>query len=149
MKNGSAGTIALSQFLQQHLTPPGSSSVTHGDLRFSPGDRLIHPKNNYDFDVFNGTMGVCEITDPRARTLAVRYDEKTAQYKTESLDELGSAYAITVHKSPGQEYPMVILPIQDEPDLRSVQIVPAPLAAQSTAPHQVTVHARILNRTKV
>jgi exodeoxyribonuclease V alpha subunit len=78
---------------------------------FKVGDKVMHLKNNYQKEVYNGDIGtICSI-DRRKENLEVRYEERTISYKADELDQVTMAYAISVHKSQGSEYPVVILPV--------------------------------------
>jgi exodeoxyribonuclease V alpha subunit len=104
---GAAGTINLNQVLQRVLNP--------GDRRqnaaFHPGDKVMHLRNNYSKEVFNGDIGrVTEVLVEQER-LTVDFDGRVVTYDYSDLDELTLAYAISVHKSQGSEYPAVVLPL--------------------------------------
>ncbi len=119
------GTTSLNAMLQQYLNPPSpeKQEVRFGNVTFRTGDRVMQIKNNYDMmwrradsaevgtGVFNGDTGVIAYLDPAARVLVVRYDDREADYTFDELNQLEHAYAITVHKSQGSEYPAVILPL--------------------------------------
>jgi exodeoxyribonuclease V alpha subunit len=117
MHRGPAGAGNLNQLLQEALTPArdGAPERRHGARVFRVGDKVIQIRNNYDkgtAGVFNGTVGV--VTDLRLedQTLTVRTDEdENVQYDFDELDELQHAYAITVHRSQGSEYPAVVVPV--------------------------------------
>lgn len=122
---GAAGTDNLNALLQNELNPP-SRNKTEKKLRervFRVGDKIMQIKNNYDLvwekngiegvGVFNGDIGIIEDIDLQDETLTVNFDEKTAVYDFTMLDELELAYAITIHKSQGSEYGVVILPLCD------------------------------------
>lgn len=119
------GTAALNMRLQQSLNPPSpqKAEVKFGSVTFRTGDRVMQIKNNYDLPwrriddpevgtgVFNGDTGVITYIDPASRTLVVRYDDKEADYTFDEINQLDHAYAITVHKSQGNEYPAVVIPL--------------------------------------
>ena len=114
MNRTSLGTNNLNTLLQNALNPPSEVNfdVERFGLTFRTGDKVIQTRNNYDKDAFNGDTGrVCEIeTDPLR--LHVRFDDgRNAAYETGDLDELQLAYAITIHKSQGSEFPAVIIPV--------------------------------------
>ncbi len=112
MHKGPAGTIALNQSLQKALNP--GAAVISGNahaVAFKIGDKVMHLKNNYKKDVFNGDMGVINAWDPSAETLTVSYEGRLVDYGPDEIDELTLGYAISVHKSQGSEYPVVILPL--------------------------------------
>jgi len=110
MHKGDAGTINLNRVLQRRLNhQAGRSGRSQG--AFHAGDKVMHLKNNYQKDVFNGDIGTVEAIDGKSGGIAVNYDGRTIGYDTAELDELTLAYAISVHKSQGSEYPAVILPL--------------------------------------
>ena len=122
-KKGSAGTEYLNRILQEALNPPqkGRTELRVGNHVFREGDRVMQVKNNYDIPwekngvsgsgIFNGDIGVIEEMDAEEECLRIRYDDRLATYDYTLAEELEHAYAITVHKSQGCEYPVVILPV--------------------------------------
>lgn len=109
MYRGEIGVDQLNQKLQQVLNPSGSS-LKRGDRELREGDKVLQTRNNYGKMTFNGDIGRIEQIDPDAQTLDVSFQE-TVQYDYGDLDELILAYAISVHKSQGSEYPAIILPL--------------------------------------
>ncbi len=112
MHKGEAGTINLNQQLQKELNSDDSKeSIKSGNFTFMPGDKVMHLKNNYEKDVFNGDIGVVhEINSNESENkVLVNYDNRIVEYDILELDELGLAYAISVHKSQGSEYESVII----------------------------------------
>lgn len=112
MKKGDAGTINLNEKIQEIVNPTGDF-VKKGSTVFRKGDRVIQLKNNYEKDVFNGDVGKVEdivIEEDNSKTLIIRYDERLIPYEKEDLMELSLAYALTIHKSQGSEYPVIIIP---------------------------------------
>ena len=108
MHRGEAGTINLNQQLQAVLNPGKGGIDSHG-ISFRPGDKVMHLKNNYEKEVFNGDIGqVKEVSKSESR-IFVEYDGRTIPYDLLELDELTLAYAISVHKSQGSEYDAVII----------------------------------------
>jgi exodeoxyribonuclease V alpha subunit len=79
--------------------------------QFRIRDKVIQTENDYDKDVFNGDIGQIEEIDPVEREIRVRFDQRVVTYDFGELDELSLAYAITVHKSQGSEFPVVVMPI--------------------------------------
>jgi len=108
MHRGEAGTINLNQQLQAVLNPGKGGIANHG-MTFRPGDKVMHLKNNYEKEVFNGDIGqVVEVSKSDGR-ITVEYDGRMVPYDLLELDELSLAYAISVHKSQGSEYGAVII----------------------------------------
>jgi exodeoxyribonuclease V alpha subunit len=117
MHRGPAGAGALNQLLQEALTPsrPDLPERRFGGRVFKVGDKVTQIRNNYDKGangVFNGTLGVVTGLDPTEQKLTVRTDEdEDIDYEFGELDELTHAYAVTIHRSQGSEYPCVVIPI--------------------------------------
>ncbi|GIE87557.1 SF1B family DNA helicase RecD2 [Actinoplanes regularis] len=117
MHRGPAGAGALNTLLQQQLTPgrEGLPERRMGGRVFRVGDKVTQIRNNYDkgaAGVFNGTVGVVTGLSPEEQTLTVRTDEdEVIEYDFDELDELAHAYAITIHRSQGSEYPAVVIPL--------------------------------------
>jgi exodeoxyribonuclease V alpha subunit len=108
MNRGEAGSISLNLALQAALNPSGPELVRpHRTLR--RGDKVMQLRNDYDKDVWNGDLGFIEQIDVEARTLKVRFDEQVVSYDEGETDELALAYACTIHKSQGSEYPAVVV----------------------------------------
>ncbi len=107
---GEAGTIHLNGLLQAALNP-GAEGISGIHHRFKAGDRVMHLKNNYKKDVFNGDTGIVADIDPGGAEIRVLFDGRPVSYTPEDIDELGLGYAITVHKSQGSEYPAVVMPL--------------------------------------
>ena len=112
MHKGQAGTINLNRVLQARLNP--AAAETAGVSIFRPGDKVIHTKNNYVKEVFNGDIGIVVDVDKRAETLTVDYEGRPVPYLFSELEELLLAYAITVHKSQGSEYPCVVIALMTQ-----------------------------------
>ena len=110
MNRGPLGVLSLNQDLQEALNPDGSE-VIRGGRRFRLGDRVMQIRNNYEKEVYNGDIGWISQVDLEEQTLTVRYEEGERAYDFSELDELALAYAISVHKSQGSEYPAVVLPL--------------------------------------
>jgi len=110
MYRGEAGVEALNQALQARLNPNPAQALAYGSRRFRLGDKVMQVRNDYEKEVFNGDIGRIVEVDPEEFTLEVRYPGRgRVFYAQEELDELVPAYAITVHKSQGSEYPCVVL----------------------------------------
>jgi exodeoxyribonuclease V alpha subunit len=110
MHRGPAGSLALNEALQAALNPSGPT-VSRGVRTFRLGDKVMQLRNDYERSVFNGDVGTITRIDPEEELLVVGYDEREVIYETSNLDELTLAYASTVHKSQGSEYPAVVLPL--------------------------------------
>ncbi|GAB6096764.1 ATP-dependent RecD-like DNA helicase [Desulfatiferula olefinivorans] len=110
MHKGEVGTLSLNSALQQALNPDGPSIDGPG-TRFRKGDKVMHLKNNYEKEVANGDIGIVGTLDKTARSLTVTYFGREVAYSFDELHELTLAYAVTVHKSQGSEYPAVVVPI--------------------------------------
>lgn len=110
MQRGVVGAANLNLLLQQALNPSGPS-LNRGGYTYRQGDRVMQQRNNYDKDVFNGDLGYIREVDTEERTLKVDFDGKWVEYDVTELDELTLAYATTIHKAQGSEYPIVVMPI--------------------------------------
>ncbi len=134
MRKGLLGVERLNTILQQYLNPPGQEKKEreHGQGLFREGDKVMQIKNNYQMEweirgaygipvekgvgVFNGDTGIIREINTFAETLTVEFDEKRfVEYSFKQLDELELAYAITIHKAQGSEYPAVIIPLLGGP----------------------------------
>jgi exodeoxyribonuclease V alpha subunit len=115
MTRGSLGTISLNKMIQESANPPqkGKSQLQVGEKIFRVGDRVIHRRNNYDLGVFNGDIGVIQEIDNEELTCVVSFlpDQRIVEYKRDDIPELDLSYAITIHKSQGSEFGVVIIPI--------------------------------------
>lgn len=117
MHKGSLGTAQLNELLQEGLNPNSDSQnfLLINQRKFFIGDRVIHKKNNYDLDVYNGDIGKILSLDTTEQTLEVEYkigkNERIVRYEKENLLELDLAYTISIHKSQGSEFDVVIIPI--------------------------------------
>ena len=122
-RKGEAGTVNLNKYLQAAINPPAKykREQAFGQRIFREGDKLMQIKNNYNITwassekdgmgVFNGDIGILDKIDPVAHVLYVRFDEKLAEYPFEGSSELEHAYAVTVHKSQGNEFEAVVMPV--------------------------------------
>ncbi len=121
---GAVGTNMLNEALQKELNPPDpmKDEVKIAGRTFRVGDKVMQIKNNYDIlwtkangedgmGVYNGDIGLIKMIDKPSKTIIVQFDEREAQYLFEMADQIELAYAVTVHKSQGSEFPAVILPI--------------------------------------
>jgi len=100
-------------FLQRVLNParPGEPAVERFGWRFQMRDKVIQTENDYGKDVFNGDVGIVERVDPVEQQVMVRFDDRLVKYDCGELDELALAYAVTIHKSQGSEFPAVVIPL--------------------------------------
>ncbi|MCF8069648.1 MAG: ATP-dependent RecD-like DNA helicase [Desulfobacterales bacterium] len=110
MHKGVAGTINLNQMLQKALNNSTDAIGNTGNV-FKVGDKVMHLRNNYQKEVFNGDIGIISDIDKKADIVTVDYDSRPVEYISDERDELTLAYAISVHKSQGSEYPAVVIPI--------------------------------------
>ncbi|MEU8270969.1 ATP-dependent RecD-like DNA helicase [Sphaerisporangium sp. NPDC049002] len=117
MRKGATGTAALGRRLQERLNPPREGAAEHwsGPSVFRVGDRVMPVRNNYDKGVFNGETATVTAVSPEERLVEIRTDDgDSVEYTFDELDELTHAYAISVHRSQGSEYPFVVAPIVAE-----------------------------------
>ena len=110
MQRGVVGAANLNLLLQQALNPSGPS-LGRGGYTYRQADRVMQVRNNYDKEVFNGDLGYVESVNTEDRTLTVDFDGRSVEYDVTELDELTLAYATTIHKAQGSEYPIVVLPV--------------------------------------
>jgi exodeoxyribonuclease V alpha subunit len=114
MHKGVTGTLNLNQALQKALNPSGNRVQGLKGSRFRENDKVMHLKNNYQKDVFNGDIGIIREINNEDRTLTVAFDQRPVSYTFDELEELAPAYAVTVHKAQGSEYPAVVIPLMTE-----------------------------------
>jgi exodeoxyribonuclease V alpha subunit len=112
MNRGPVGVIALNQRLQETLNPPGRAidRVLNGRM-YRAGDKVMQTRNNYDKEVFNGDVGRIQQMDITDQAMTVAYDDRFVSYDFSEVSELAHAYAISVHRSQGSEYPVVVVPM--------------------------------------
>ncbi len=113
MRKNVLGTENLNALLQQRLNPDGPA-VRRGAVAFRRGDRVMQLRNDYDKDVFNGDVGFVLSASPEDRSLVVSFDGRPVEYASGDMDELALAYATTIHKSQGSEYPAVIVLVHNQ-----------------------------------
>lgn len=113
MQKGLLGVANMNSELQALLNPRGPS-LSRGSASLRVGDRVMQLRNNYDLGVFNGDIGWIASVSQENRTLGVRFDERTVAYEWEDLDELSLAYACSIHKSQGSEFPAVIVALHTQ-----------------------------------
>jgi exodeoxyribonuclease V alpha subunit len=110
MHRGAAGTIELNRVLQESLNP-NAVGLEHKNERLSIGDKVMQVKNDYEKEAFNGDVGRITELDADAARVGVDFDGRVVRYVGKELDALKLAYAISVHKSQGSEYPAVVIPL--------------------------------------
>ena len=110
MQRGVVGAANLNMALQQALNH-NTAALVRGGYTYKEGDRVMQLRNNYDKDVYNGDLGYVHSMDMEERTLTVDFDGQLVEYEVSELDELTLAYATTIHKSQGSEYPIVVMPV--------------------------------------
>ncbi|PID79201.1 ATP-dependent RecD-like DNA helicase [bacterium DOLZORAL124_64_63] len=113
MKRGLLGSGHLNAMLQQALNPTGPTLERQG-VSWRVGDKVMQTVNDYDKDVFNGDIGFLEAVDTDAGTLAVRFGERSVLYEAQDLERLVPSYAISIHKSQGSEFPVVMIPVHTQ-----------------------------------
>ena len=116
MRRGDVGVENLNALLQAALNPPLPGKAEHkvGATTFRVGDRVMQIHNNYDLDVFNGDIGAVTAIDDEEQTLTVSFDGRAIKYGWGECDELVLAYAATIHKAQGSEYPCVVMPLMTQ-----------------------------------
>lgn len=113
MYRGEVGADTLNRDLQEALNP-GQPELERSGHRFRLGDKVMQIRNDYDLDVFNGDMGRIAHLDAGAKRMSVRFGDRVVNYTAADLDQLVPAYAISVHRSQGSEYPAVVMPLATE-----------------------------------
>jgi len=113
MNRGTLGTRQMNAFLQEALNPrrPGEPVAESFGTQFRLRDKVIQTRNNYDKEVFNGDIGRITAITAEEREVTIGFDGRGVVYDFGELDEISPAYAITIHKSQGSEFPAVVLPL--------------------------------------
>src|SRR6186713_1919188 len=111
MNRGGVGARSLNIELQAALNPAGDRQVERFGWTFAPGDKVMQIENDYDKEVYNGDIGYVDDVDPNAEEIVASFDGRSVTYGFGELDTLVPAYAATIHKSQGSEYPAVIIPV--------------------------------------
>lgn len=111
MNRGGLGVRALNIDLQKQLNPHGKNPITRFGSVFAMGDKVIQTVNNYQKEVFNGDIGFITNIDEETGTMEILFEGRLVEYETDELDELALAYATTIHKAQGSEYPAVVIPL--------------------------------------
>ncbi|MDG1118410.1 MAG: ATP-binding domain-containing protein, partial [Flavimaricola sp.] len=114
MNRGGVGARSLNIELQAALNPAGEKKVERFGWTFAPGDKVMQIENDYDKDVYNGDIGMIEDVDVDEGELAVSFDGRSVTFVFGELDTLVPAYAATIHKSQGSEYPAVVIPVMTQ-----------------------------------
>jgi exodeoxyribonuclease V alpha subunit len=114
MNRGGLGARSLNIELQKELNPPGEIRIERFGWTFCPGDKVMQVENDYDKDVYNGDLGVVSRIDIEEGELVADFDGREVTYGFGELDELVLAYATTIHKSQGSEYPAVVIPLSTQ-----------------------------------
>lgn len=107
---GPAGVERLNSILQKRLNPEGVS-LSQGNMVFRTGDKVMQLKNNYEKEVFNGDIGIIAHMDSKKKTIQVTFSDRNVTYQEGDINQLTLAYAVSVHKSQGSEYPVVVMPV--------------------------------------
>ena len=110
MRIGEVATININNILQHHLNQ-NTVSVKYGDITYKLNDKVMQIKNNYDKDIYNGDTGTITKIDDFNETVEITYKDKVVEYEYYELEQIMLAYAITIHKSQGSEYPICVIPI--------------------------------------
>jgi len=129
-KKGNAGVVNLNRILQQEMNPPAfqKAEYVRGQVIFRERDKVMQIKNNYDLvwkkengetgmGIFNGDMGTILSISAKEKQMVILFDDRRVEYPFSGLEELDLAYAITVHKSQGSEFPIVIMPVWNFPPM--------------------------------
>ena len=111
MNRGGVGARSLNIELQAALNPPGDRKVERFGWTFAAGDKIMQVENDYDKEVYNGDIGMIDDVDTAEGVLTATFDGRTVTYEFGELDMLVPAYAATIHKSQGSEYPAVVIPV--------------------------------------
>jgi exodeoxyribonuclease V alpha subunit len=114
MNRGGVGARSLNVELQAALNPAGEKKVERFGWTFAPGDKVMQIENDYDKDVYNGDIGIIEDVDLDDGEVAVNFDGRTVTFLFGELDTVVPAYAATIHKSQGSEYPAVVIPVMTQ-----------------------------------
>jgi exodeoxyribonuclease V alpha subunit len=113
MNRGELGTVKLNQYLQELLNAkkPKSQIYTRGDTEYREGDKVIQVQNNYELNVYNGDIGYIKQVNFDNKHILISYGERLIKYSKDQMSEVRHAFAVTIHKSQGSEFPAVIVPL--------------------------------------
>jgi exodeoxyribonuclease V alpha subunit len=114
MNRGGVGARSLNIELQKELNPSGEPKVERFGWTFARGDKVMQIENDYDKEIYNGDIGYIDSIDPAAGELIASFDERVVTFGFGELDSLVPAYAATIHKAQGSEYPAVVIPIMTQ-----------------------------------
>lgn len=114
MNRGGVGARSLNIELQAALNPAGDRKVERFGWTFAPGDKVMQIENDYDKEVYNGDIGYIDDVEPNASEIVASFDGRSVTYGFGELDMLVPAYAVTIHKSQGSEYPAVVIPVMTQ-----------------------------------
>ncbi len=110
MRVGDIGSVSLNKRLREAVNPR-KAAISRGDCAYSVGDKVMQIRNNYDKKTFNGDIGYISEINIDDNSLTVDFDGKYVEYESSEIDELSLAYAVTIHKSQGSEFPIVVIPV--------------------------------------
>jgi exodeoxyribonuclease V alpha subunit len=113
MHRGVVGAERLNRLLQDALNP-GGGGIERGSRRLRVGDKVIQLRNDYELEVWNGDIGRIAALDREGEELEVSFEGRGVRYPFSELDAISAAYALTVHKAQGSEYPAVVMPVVTE-----------------------------------
>jgi exodeoxyribonuclease V alpha subunit len=111
MNRGGLGSRGINFEMQKHLNGNAEPKVTRYGTTYAPGDKVIQITNNYDKEVFNGDIGFISDIDLEDGLVKIEFDKTIKEYEMHELDEINLAYAISIHKSQGSEFPIVVIPL--------------------------------------
>ncbi|MEZ6139717.1 MAG: ATP-dependent RecD-like DNA helicase [Zavarzinella sp.] len=116
MNRSELGVIHLNERLQESLNPfrPNGGEVQLFGRKYRPGDKVLQIRNNYTKEVYNGDIGIVQSIDPEDQEITVQFEQRLLKYRFTELDELVLAYACSIHKSQGSEYPAVLIPVHTQ-----------------------------------
>lgn len=111
MNRGGTGTMAVNQLLQKFFNPEKQDSISYAGITYKVYDKIMQLRNNYDKLIFNGDIGILTLVHHEESYFEVSFDERIVRYEFDEINEITLAYAITIHKSQGSEYPAIIIPL--------------------------------------